>query len=247
MILIDERIGSVDLMPLFPPDLVQISKLEFGDFCFIGNNITTKIDEPLQIGIERKTIYDFLSSMTSGRLSGHQIPGLLNSYNVVYIILEGMWRIHPQNKIIETYQAKQWAPIRYGPRVFYARELYNFINTINVLCGIHCVYTTYKYETAQLVTSLYYWWTEKYLDEHKSHRQKHRPLIDINTKVPPLLYRVAAELPGIGSTKSRLVTNHFRNLTEMVLASEEEWCKIPGIGKPTAKRLVKTLQEDEQR
>lgn len=245
MILVDDRIGSVELIPYFSTDIpVQKAKLEFADFSFLGNNTTDKAEEPILVGIERKTIRDFINSMVTGRLSGHQVIGLLNSYNVVYIIIEGIWRANAE-KLIEIYRGNTWELLKYGQRVFYAREIYNYINTLSILCNIRCLRTVNKTETVGLISAWYYWWTEKYLDEHNSHRQKHRPLIDIISKKPPLMYRIAAELPGIGSIKSRIVSKHFHNLHNMVNATENDWCRIPGIGKPTAKKLVKIIQEGE--
>ena len=90
MILIDDRMGSKELLPLFRPyDVtVELSHLEYADIAFFGNGPTG----PELVGIERKTLHDLVNSMRSRRLSGYQLPGLMAAYAWVYIVVEGVWR-----------------------------------------------------------------------------------------------------------------------------------------------------------
>ena len=80
------------------------------------------------------------------------------------------------------------------------------------------------------------------MEEHKSHKQAHKPFVQLMTKKLQLLHRVAGELPGIGFNRAKDVAKHFGSLIEMVLASEKEWRKIDGIGKGIASKVVKELQ-----
>ena len=90
MILLDDRTGSGELLPLFRPydAPVELARLDFGDACWLGNGATG----PELVGVERKTIHDLVSSMRSKRLSGYQLPGLLRTYDWVYLLVEGVWR-----------------------------------------------------------------------------------------------------------------------------------------------------------
>ena len=93
MILIDNRTGSKELFPLFPKGSAKLCHLPFGDFSFVGNGPD---EMPLNIGIERKQIREVAGEMSAGRLVGHQVPGLLATYQVVYLIVEGRWRGIPR-------------------------------------------------------------------------------------------------------------------------------------------------------
>ena len=134
MITVDSRTGSIELLPLFPKNTAKPGYLAFADFAFTGRGYANGL--PLLIGVERKTTTDLLSSMTTGRLSGYQIPGLLNSYNAVYLIIEGIFRPNPNSKILEHYRKGKWVSIKLGNREFMSRELYNYINTLTTICGI---------------------------------------------------------------------------------------------------------------
>ena len=73
-------------------DLIKdsiIVRMDYGDAMVTGNGPCGQVD----IGIERKRIGDLVNSITTGRLSGHQLPGLLAQYYKVYIIVEGMYTL----------------------------------------------------------------------------------------------------------------------------------------------------------
>ena len=240
MITIDSRVGSGELLPLFPKGSAKLGYLDFGDFAFTGKGYTDGL--PLLVGVERKTTTDLLSSMTSGRLSGRQVPGLLNSYNSVYLIIEGIWRPSPHSRILQHYRNGQWVPIRLGGREFMTREIYNYINTLTTVCGINCWRTQNKHETVAWLMSTYHWWCDKSMEEHRSHKQAHKPFVQLMSKKLPLLHRIAGELSGVGFNRSKDVAGHFNNLIEMALADEKEWRKIPGIGKGLSSTIVKELR-----
>jgi len=245
MILIDDRTGSCELARYFSKSLVKIVRLEYGDFSFIGNGP----DEiPVSIGIERKTLTDLLSSLQTGRFSGHQLPGLLNSYYYVYLIVEGIWRSCPSNGILEILAGNHWQPVSLGSRRWMAREAYGYLNTLAVASGLVVWQTTSPRETALLVTILYRWWQKDWA-EHKSHlamrKSRLRDGEGVSLVKPSLVRRVAAELPGIGWGKSREVERVFRSVEDMVQAEAGDWQRIPGIGKKIAEQAVRELRGED--
>ena len=82
MILVDDRIGAVEIAPLLGSPNVTC-RLEFADFAWSGNGPDGQVD----IGVERKSLLDLLASMTTGRLSGHQMVGLTAQYDWVYLLV----------------------------------------------------------------------------------------------------------------------------------------------------------------
>jgi ERCC4-type nuclease len=61
-----------------------------------------------------------------------------------------------------------------------------------------------------------------------------------------LVRRLASELPGIGHDKSIRVEAAFASPLDMMLASESDWAKIDGIGKPMAKRIVEAIHNGRE-
>ena len=242
MIYLDNRIGSKELFPLLPKNSAQLTRLEFGDASFLGRGVD---ETPISIGIERKRLNDFLTSMATGRLSGHQIPGLKSSYDIVYLVLEGLWRPDPQSGILEKPSARGWVTARLGGRTFMAKEIWSYLNTLQILAGVHVWCSGTARSTAQWLVNLYHWWNSKPIDAHTSHLKPHVGCAQLSTKRPELVQRVAAELGGIGFGRSKAVAKRFGSLMELVLAAEEDWMGIEGIGKILAKRIIKEIHNNE--
>lgn len=236
MIYIDDRIGSKELYPYFRSGAAELTRLQYGDLMFTGNGP----DEiPYRIGIERKRIRDLISSMSSNRLVGHQLIGMKNSYNVIYLIIEGVFRPNPDSGVLETYGRQGWSPPNFGVsrRRFMARDILAFLNTLVIKDNIHVIRTATKSETAITVSALQYWWTCKEFEAHKAHHQEYVPEAVVLTGRVGLARRVAMALPGIGWELSDRIRKRFETAEEMVNASIEDWMGIEGIGQKTAETI----------
>lgn len=251
MIRVDKSTGSIELLPLLQQlgAPVEKARLHFADFAFQGEGTD---GEPVPIGVERKTLRDFVTSILDGRLPGHQLPGLLQCYAETWIVVEGEWRISKYTGHVQTVQwvktktgkpVKQWADIETG--LAYAlgyQELEAMMVTLELRGGVRIRKTRDQTETARFVKALYYWWTDKSFGEHRSHLKFHSQFADKGLLVKPSLCRViAAQLPGIGYEKSGKVAAYFGSVQAMVEASEQEWAKVDGIGPTLSKRIVEKL------
>lgn len=239
MIYIDDREGSKELHPRFlmkySPVLVR---LDYADAAFEGKGPDGNVD----IGVERKVIGDLLSSISTGRLSGHQVPGLVNEYYRVYLIVEGYWRAGDSG-IIEIKSGSRWNLIRHGRRYRY-KDVLSYLSTLETMAGITVRFTHTITETIATIQSLYDWW-QKAWDTHKAHMQISKPpprAMYLNPNGPSLLRRVAVELPGIGYERVKYVEAVFHTVEEMVMATREDWQNVPGIGKVTAGNVFKALR-----
>lgn len=241
MIQIDNRIGSKELYP-FLPEPKELTRLEFADVCFTGNGR----GGPAYIGIERKTIGDFIQSMTTGRLSGHQLPGLVNSYSHVYIIVEGLWRANRESGLLEIWQGSGWGANTYGCRRYMCSSIWNYMTSIEVSSGASIRTTGSMKETCQLITSLQSWWSKPF---HKHHGME--VLANVcptgTFAKPSMVRKIAAQLPGIGWERSKAVIGTFGTVAEMVDATKEEWMEIEGIGKRIAENVVIALHTERRR
>lgn len=233
MILIDDRQGSVEVAPLLSSPN-NVCRLEFADFAWSGNGPKGQVS----IGVERKRLTDFLKSMTSGRLSGHQLIGMSQQFDYLYIIIEGIWRPDRDTGILETPRGGVWASIAQGSRRFMARDIYNFINTLQVVCGVVVIVTSNVWETAKWLDSCHGWWEKKW-SGHKSHLQ-FRGSEHAQLSKPNLTARIANQLTGIGWDRARKLGERFSPM-ELFEATEEELMEIEGIGPVLAGNVVKEL------
>lgn len=238
MIFIDDREGSKELADLVTDGI--LTRLEFGDAFFTGCGPDGDVD----IGVERKTVGDLINSISTGRLSGHQIPGLIKTYYKVYLIVEGVNRAHPANGELEILKGSKWRNLDRGGRVFSYHAMWGYLNTLEIMTGVIVRSTDSIKATATMIESMYRWW-QKAWKSHKGHLQMHKegpPTALMRVGKPSLIRRIAAELPHIGWQRSLDVEKKFGSVEEMVMAGEEDWTSIEGIGKATAKQVMEALR-----
>jgi ERCC4-type nuclease len=243
MLYIDDRVGSKDLLsPLrnfgVPAELMR---LEYGDFAFVGRGLQ---GVPMTIGIELKETRDLIKSLDTKRIAGHQLRGLLDTYDRAWLLTEGIWRASDEG-ILETFSAG-WRAVSIGPKRVMARDIEKQILTLVIRGGISHHHCSTRTDTIRWLSVLYHWWCDKDMDEHKSHLAFHQPDLDRALLETPSVCRlIAKELPGIGWEKSRAVEEYFGgSVIEMVNSPREKWSEIPGVGKVIAGRVVAALGGD---
>src|SRR5229473_7700773 len=98
MLLVDDRIGSVELIPYIKRNHIQAEKirLEYGDVCMEGNGPKGKIS----IGVERKRLHDILACIDDGRYNQQRV-GMREMYDVSFLLVEGIWKPHEDGTLYE--------------------------------------------------------------------------------------------------------------------------------------------------
>lgn len=244
MIYIDSRVGSAELFPRIKGKK-QLTKLTFGDFMFMGCGP----DGPISIGIERKTVPDLRDSFITGRLSAHQIPGLLNTYTRTYLVIEGRMKVDPKTGALMTW-GRKWDSKRsgwvqdVGAQVTY-RSVMGFLNTLENYCGIRLRFTENEVATARLVNDLHTWWSKGWEEHTSMHMFNSASEYHVGMKRPSVMRKIAADLPGIGWKRSEAVEKKFGSVRRMVNAAPEEWVEIDGIGKGIAKTVTEAVRKGE--
>lgn len=236
-LLLDPRVGSRDLsiqfLKLQHP--FEMQELEFGDVAFTGygpNGLTP-------IGIERKNIRDLVQSLTSNRLVGHQLPGLVRSYDFRWLIVEGAWRANDYG-CVEVPRGGGWEQVQ--PQIK-AESLVAWLISLQMFGGLVVWQTHSAYDTARSIAAMHQWWAKPW-DEHRSHvALYHRTDLALFTK-PTLLRRWAAELPNVGVEKSKLVEQQFASPYALATAGVESWLSIKGIGKLTAQSIIREIRNE---
>jgi ERCC4-type nuclease len=245
MVLVDNRIGSKDLIPHLEHWQIpcQLSTLEYGDAAFVGCGPTE--DGGMLIGVEIKAVSDALQCMDDGRFAGHQLPGLVQTYGRVWLVVEGAYSVQQSSaRLTMVRQGARSKLAGHGDRKHNYSGLTNWLTTMEECGGVRVRQTVNRAETAAFIGCLYHWWSKPY-DRHHAHQAIHKsaqPSGMVLTK-PSLLRRIASELPGIGWTRSGAVAQHFQTVERMMAASELEWMEVEGVGKTVAKSVFESLRK----
>lgn len=248
MILLDDRTGSIDLLPYLKRlgQKTQVTRLDFGDACFEGSGPG---NSTLLIGVERKRIRDMLTSQRSNRLSGFQLPGMLAAYDRSYLVVEGLWRPGEGGEL-EVWGKGGWRGLEIGRSAFTYRELDNFLNSLENCAGVVVRRTGSPYETAVVLRDLYGWW-EKDWKTHKSVtsayiRKSGVVANGLIHKFPGIVWRIASQFPGVDSRGEEIEKEYKRPrefLRFLADAGVKELEKLPGVGKETARKMVAELDD----
>lgn len=217
--------------------------MPFGDFAFIGSGPD---DTAVPIGIEMKTVQDFITSMLSGRLAEHQVPGLLDTYKRVYLIIEGFYRSRRGSGLLEVPAGGGWRVLQYGRRPVLWADVERFITSLEE-AGVRVRRTRTSRETASVIaTTLYPFWQKDYA-EHRTLRGLYVPapltLVQEDEATARLRRVCVALKTGIGYGRSKAVAEHFRSIANMVNAEIAVWEGIPGVGPQIAAQTRQALHE----
>lgn len=249
MILVDPRVGSHELQHgLMLEDLkalklpVEERRLEYADFEFKGNGPRGEC----LIGIERKRLKDALNSIQSGRLTGHQLPGMSDRHEFMWLIVEGIWRPNPETGVLEEPHGNGWRGVTLRTKGFMYQELDSWLTTISMTRTRIKLCRTQR-ETAWTIHNLYWWFQREWRDHHSLQIVYYPAPPVMTVEKPGFRRRVAALIPQIGWEKSARVEQKFKSVTEMCLSPARVWREIDGVGADIAKRAVAILNGEGDR
>lgn len=238
MLFIDDREPRDIVKALSQYDIpVTVTRLEFGDCMFEGcGEHGTAL-----IGIERKRLHDLVTSMHDRRLSGQQLRGMLEVYDYLEVVVEGLWRCGSQGQIEEL--AGEWRTAYGGGTANAYRQLDAYLATLHYRAGVAVWRTMSVIETAAHYAARWHWF-QKPWDRHEAHQEAYVKRTGPYCKgapIPGMVWRVAAQLPGLDKLGQR-IAGHFRSVEEMVLADEAGWRQIKGIGKVRARMAIEAIK-----
>ncbi len=239
MLYIDDREGSRELLEPVARTAtpVRSQRLEFGDCSFLGQGP----DGEIPIGIEYKTVSDLIQSLQDGRLLGHQLPGMLNSYEVRYLLVEGVVSADVEDSIRYLSERGQW---KKHPSSLKYSQLVGWLNSVALLYGVRVVHSSNLLTSAVTVASIYRWWSKPYKD-HGASIVVHQPAFLRPLERPTRIQRVASTFPGVGAEKLHAIEAKFASVRDMVNSPPMVWRTIEGIGPKTAAAIEKFLTEKE--
>ncbi len=230
MLLVDNRDGSSDLVePLRQRGLpVRDMRLPYGDLAWVGKGAK---GISLSIGVEFKKLAELVASLRSERLQGYQMIGMRDDFDISYILVEGRIQYDHQGTLLHRVKDKSeplgWKLVPMPGRMG-VNELFQRLNVLHLCGGLTPILSPCREDTLQIVSALYRTWTDKALDEHRSHIAAYNapPLIPISD------WRFTLKtFPKIGMRASKAVAEHFgNNLARATNATVEEWAAIEVIG-----------------
>lgn len=228
MLLVDDRTGSKHLVdPLRDLGLeVELSRLDFGDVMFEGQGPDRK---SVTIGIELKRMTDLISSIRSGRLSGHQLPGLVGPdsvYDYSWLVVEGQWRVNAYGQMLLFHgRGRGWQPV---PGRMTGSELEKYLLTYELCAGLHVRLTNREDDTIHFIANLHRWWCDKAFDQHTSHLAPHRP-----GGVRPLsdFRQAVMAWPGVGRAVSLSAELSFKSIRRAANGTVDEWATLATLDK----------------
>ena len=188
-------------------------QLKIADFVIKTKTLNGEI---INVGIERKTLNDFLNSIIDKRIIT-QLMDLKKHHDIALLVIEGTENI-------------------YEIRNFHPNAIRGILASIAIDFQIPIIYTRNFRDTANLLAII-----AKRLEKPRSLPsllKKRKPL----TLKQQQEY-IIESLPGIGPTLSRSLLKKFKSIKEIMNASEEELKEVKKMGPKKASHIKKILKK----
>ncbi len=247
-LLVDDREGSKQLAPLLDGMglSVEVTRLEFGDVAFVGRGMR---GVPLTIGLEHKRVSDLVQSLSNDRLAGHQLPGMLQTYDRCYLVIEGDWERDTSGRVVVAKKKGGKGPLQGAPP---AIELLKRLHTLSTRGGLTIWNAKDQRGSLDYIYSLYRFWTDVDLDRHRSHIAVAAD-IDVSLLSPTSRFRkkirgIEGVGVALGLALEKACNGSLRRLVAMTVAQladvqtrDEATGKLRRLGESRAAKLHKEL------
>jgi Fanconi anemia group M protein len=207
-IIIDYREDKNVVKELYKHEIdVEIKSLVYADFIMQIKDVDGHVKD---LGIERKTIKDFLNSIIDKRILS-QLISLKENFPLQLLIIEGKENI-------------------YEIRDFHPNSIRGVLSSIAIDYQIPMIYTKNYRDTAAYLALI-----AKRLEKPKKHISlisKRKPL----TLREQQEY-IIESLPGVGPTLSKSLLKRFKSVKNVINAKEEKLKKVEKMGNKKSKIL----------
>ena len=186
---------------------VEVSNFTPGDYC-IGN-----------IGIERKTLNDFLQSLVQKRLQ-EQLRRLKSCYQVCFLIVEVF-------------------DLRYFQNI---HTIYGALLSIMLEMNVRVIFTHTKEQTAAVILLLAGHHGMQYGTQETPLQHKPKKISLQQQQIQML-----QTIPQVGRKRAWLLLQRFRSIHAILEAEEKELFAIPGIGTETIESMRRVWKGEPQK
>lgn len=212
MIRVDDRVGSAEFLPLLKRlgAPCKIERLPFADFRFRGHGP----DGSVRCGVERKTIDEIVTAMEDSRFVGHQLPGMLQAFDWVFLIVEGRWHPDPASGILMRGKFE----VGHTKHRHLYENVEKFLLTLRLKARVQVVQTSGQAHTAYCVKALYDW-AHKPWHAHKSAYRVDETKADTAILTARTMKRkVLAQIGNVGWKRSAAAGNLYPSIACAVRA-----------------------------
>lgn len=212
------------------------------------------------IGVEIKQASELLARIIDKDFERHQLPGLLDTYEVRYLLVQGYMAAGENRELLLltfSPKRKSWSwepPPGRWERPWSYEQVQSWLRSVERF-GLHTISTFDRRTTAAWLYSLWSYW-QKPWSEHKTgtgvwlreppelEQDPLQPFVfKVNRKM--LVACALGEGLGMGSEKARAAGEHFPSILSMVNAPAAEWQKVEGVGKKIAGRVYEEIRKEE--
>lgn len=182
---------------------IEAQQLDVGDYVLSS-----------RIGVERKTVDDYLESLISGKIF-RQTAKLRDAYSRPILILEG------ENLLTQ--------------RNINHKAIFGSLASISVDFGIPILTTKDAFETADLLQVIAK--REQKEDKKSIAVRGEKTAMSIKERQQ----FITEGLPNVSSVIAKRLLDHFGSVKDIVNATEDELIQVAGVGKNTAKGILEIL------
>jgi len=173
-----------------------------------------------RVGVEFKTVHDFVQSIIDGRLL-EQIKNLKNNFERPLLIIEGVEDI-------------------YSVRNVHANAIRGMLAAIAVSYGVPILYTKNFKDTAMLMNIIAKREQEETGKDFSLHPQKKALSLKEQQEY------IISSLPGIGSGLSKPLLKYFKSVKNVINAEKKDLEKVEKIGEKKAERIKDIVDREYQ-
>jgi Fanconi anemia group M protein len=207
----DREKGSAVVKELVDLDCdLDITRMESADYVLSA-----------RVGVEYKTVPDFVDSIIDGRLLD-QLKGLKEFFPRPLVIVQGEEDI-------------------FSVRRIHPNAINGMLATITVSYGIPILYTRNHRETAMLLTTIASREQNEVGKDFNPHREKRGVTLKEQQEY------IVSSFPGIGGTLSKPLLEKFGSVKKIVDASIDELKEIEQIGKIKAEKLREVFDKEYEK
>lgn len=236
MIYLTESPNDADLLPHFK-GLALPTPVPHGDFCFFGKWVE---GEPVRVSGDRKKLGDLLKCITDGRYVQQIQSAREAGFQHLFLIFESVHRRDRDTGLVQIKRGKEW--VNAIPDTPHS-TLDAYLNELHWMAGVQVLRSQSARETAAQVISL--WKLFQSPPEAHGLLQKFHTQPITETYLlsrPPLIRRIAKELPGVSWKRSKAIEAGFESVTDMVNATKSQWLSVDGLGPKTVSKIMKELK-----
>ena len=173
-----------------------------------------------RVGVEYKTVEDFVQSIIDGRLL-QQIKNLKNNFERPLLIIGGVEDI-------------------YSVRNVHANAIRGTLSAVAVDFGVPILYTKNPKDTAQLLNIIAKREQEEIGVSFNVHPEKK------NLSIKEMQEYIISSLPGIGTGLAKPMLKHFKSVKNVINAEQKELEKVEKIGKKKAEKIRDIVAREYQ-